>query len=154
MTKNLALVRKQLDARFRKMKVPALHTRPKQGWIRAVRDALGMTSSQLATRLNVSQPRVIALEKGEVDGSVTLQSLLRAAEALNCSLIYALVPNEPLETMVRKQAERMATDLLKIVNHTMGLEDQAVSPTELKRQRQELIEDMLRNKPRQLWNEK
>ncbi|HZZ37352.1 MAG TPA: helix-turn-helix domain-containing protein, partial [Caulobacteraceae bacterium] len=53
--------------------------RPPKGWLRAVRDALGMTTKQLARRLGVSQPRVVALEKGEVDESVTLTSLRRAA---------------------------------------------------------------------------
>ena len=57
-------------------------TRPPKGWLRAIRDALGMTTRQLAARLGVSQPRVVALEKGEVDETLTLAGLRRAAAAL------------------------------------------------------------------------
>ena len=79
--------------------------RPPRGWLRAIRDALGLTTKQLARRLGVSQPRVVALEKGEIEETVTLASLRRAAEALDCRLIYALVPDRPLVDTLRERAE-------------------------------------------------
>ena len=69
-------------------------TRPPRGWLRAIRDALGMTMQQYAGRLGVSQPRIIALEKSEVEDTVTLGTLRRAAAALDCQLVYAVVPND------------------------------------------------------------
>src|SRR6187402_1584857 len=98
------LARKHLDRRLSGLKPVSDWARPPRGWIRAIRDAVGMTAEQLATRIGVSQPRVMAIEKAEARGSLTLQSLTRAAEALDCTLVYALVPNESLDVMVRKRA--------------------------------------------------
>ena len=78
--------------------------RPACGWIRKIRDALGMSTMELAARLGVTRARVSQLEQAEVRGSIPLSSLERAAAALNCRVCYALVPAEPLEQMVRRQA--------------------------------------------------
>ena len=98
---------RHLDKRFSSLRSLAKSQRPPKGWLRAIRDALGMTTSQFAKRLGVSQPRIIELEKSEVDGSVTLQTLQRAAEALGCRLVYALVPKNPRGN-VRERAELVA----------------------------------------------
>src|SRR5258708_3892029 len=94
----------QLDRRFSELKPLAKSARPSRGWIRAIREALGMTTAQLAKRLQVHQPRVIELEKGEATGNITVRSLERAAEALGCKLIYLLVPHEPLTKTIEERA--------------------------------------------------
>src|SRR5271168_4978205 len=99
---------RHLDARFADLRPLAAIHRPPKGWIRAIRDALGMTTAQLARRLGVSQPRIVELEKSEVTGSVTLKTLQRAAEALGCRLVYALVPEKPLAETVRERANHVA----------------------------------------------
>ena len=65
----------QLDKRFAKLK-PLTNeaARPSRGWIRAIREALGMTTGQLAKRLGVHQPRVIELERGEATGNCTVKA--------------------------------------------------------------------------------
>ena len=120
--------------------------RPPKGWIRAIRDALGMTTRQYAVRLGVHPSRIGALEKDEVDETVTLGSLRRAAEALNCRLVYTLVPNEPLTTMLRRQAEKKADEQLQRVGHSMRLENQELTVADHRRQ-QELLKqaDALRD---------
>ena len=127
-------------------------TRPPKGWLRAIRDALGMTTRQLAARLGVSQPRVVALEKGEVDETLTLAGLRRAAEALDCALVYALVPNRPLVDTLRARAEQTADDQLNRMNHTMRLENQALTSADQGRQRELLIDQLLRGNHRRLWD--
>jgi predicted DNA-binding mobile mystery protein A len=77
---------------------------PPRGWVRAIRDALVMSTFELGQRMGVSASNVSKLERAERAGSVQLASLERAARALNCRLWYVLVPNEPLEQMVRRQA--------------------------------------------------
>jgi predicted DNA-binding mobile mystery protein A len=113
-----------------------------------------MTTAQLARRLGVSQPRIVELEHSEVSGGVTLNTLQRAAEALGCRLVYALVPERPLADTMRERAETVAGRQLADVEHTMRLEDQAVTSRavskELRRQR---IEELLR-RPARLWDEK
>jgi predicted DNA-binding mobile mystery protein A len=152
MIKNTAIARQQLDKRFAKMQPLDIFARPPRGWIRAIRDSLGMTASQLAARLGVSKPRVVVIEQGEVEGSLTLHSLQRAAEALNCTLIYALVPNRPLDETVRTQAAAIASERLAAVEYSMQLENQAVSPSDAKRHREQLIEQILRDEIRRLWD--
>src|ERR1700722_8381925 len=95
-----------LDRRFKALGPLVQNPRPPKGWLRAIRDALGMTTAQFARRLGVSQPRIIELEKSEVTGGVTLNTLQRAAEALGCRLVYALVPERALADTVRERAEQ------------------------------------------------
>ena len=92
------LARKNLDRRLTGLRPAVFLARPPRGWLRAIREALGMTTGQMAKRLGVSQPRVIALEKDEQRGAVTLETLRRAAEALDCTLVYALAPTSPSKT--------------------------------------------------------
>ncbi|NRR31881.1 mobile mystery protein A [Oxalobacteraceae bacterium] len=98
--------------------------RPDTGWINAIRKALGMTTRQLAERMGVAQSTVVALEQSEADDKINLQSLLRAAEALDCELRYALVPRQSLEAKVEQQAEYVARKAVNRVTHTMRLEAQ------------------------------
>jgi predicted DNA-binding mobile mystery protein A len=131
----------------------AFSARPPRGWLRAIRDALGLTTKQFARRLGVSQPRVVALERGEVDETVTLASLRRAAEAMDCQLVYAMVPKRPLVDMLRERAEVKADEQIAGVNHTMRLENQALTADDQRRQREILIDQLLRGNLSRLWDE-
>ena len=145
---------RHLDQRFAGLRALANSPRPSKGWLRAIRNALGMTSAQLARRLGVSQPRIVELEQSEVSGKVTLNTLQRAAEALGCRLVYVLVPEKPLAETVRDRAELLAQRQQLDVEHTMRLEDQAVgSKTASRELRERLIEQLLR-RPARLWDEK
>jgi predicted DNA-binding mobile mystery protein A len=145
---------RHLDKRFAALRPLTESARPPKGWLRAVRDALGMTTAQYARRLGVSQPRIIELEQSEASGGVTLNTLQRAAEALGCRLVYVLAPEKPLADTVRERAETVATRQLADIEHTMRLENQAVADKQfirgLHRQR---IEELLR-RPARLWDEK
>src|ERR1035437_9552462 len=96
--------RSHLDQRFKALGPVARYSPPLRGWIKAVREALGMTTAQLARRLGVKQPSVVAIEQSEAKGTIELATLRRVAEALDCTLIFALVPNKPLEAIVRDRA--------------------------------------------------
>lgn len=143
-----------LDSRFATLR-PLLKTqRPPKGWLRAVRDALGMTTKQFARRLGVSQPRIVELEQSEASGTVTLNTLNRAAEALGCRLVYALVPEKPLADTVLERAELLARQRQVAVEHTMRLEDQAVKDKRAARALYEQIVEDLLQRPARLWDEK
>jgi predicted DNA-binding mobile mystery protein A len=144
---------RSLDKRFATLRPLAKSQRPPKGWLRAIRDALGLTTAQLARRLGVSQPRITELEKSEVSGTVTLHTLQRAAEALGCRFVYALVPEKPLAETVRERAELLAQRRLAAVEHTMRLEDQSVKEkTAAKELRQQFIDELLR-RPARLWDD-
>ena len=109
-----------------------------------------MSSAQLAQRLGVKQPSVVALEQSEAKGTIALATLRRAAEALNCTLIYALVPNQPLESMVRERAREVARRRRAPIEHSMLLEDQAVNAQDGEAR---LAEFILELNPARLWDE-
>jgi predicted DNA-binding mobile mystery protein A len=145
---------RHLDQRFSKLRPLAEIQRPPKGWVRAIRDALGMTTAQLGRRLKVSQPRIVELEHAEVNGGVSLHTLQRAAEALGCRLVYALVPVKPLAEIVRTRAEEVAALRSSSVEHTMLLEDQAVLDKKAARELRERVIDELMRHPARLWDEK
>lgn len=126
MKRPAAQARRSLDARLEPLREVAHGPAPHRGWIRAIRDALGMSTADLAARMGVVQSRVSAIERAEASGSIKLDTLRRAAEALGCDLVYVLVPRMSLGDMVRAQARRKASSHLEIVGHHMRLEDQSI----------------------------
>jgi predicted DNA-binding mobile mystery protein A len=146
------IVRRQLDATLAKFSEAGSVQSPAKGWIRAVREALGMSGKQLARRLQVSQPRVFKLEQGEPTGALTLKTMQQVAEALDCVFVYALVPRTSLEETVRTQARMVAAERLQRVSHTMLLEGQALSSAEQKASLDAAIEELVRETPRDLWD--
>lgn len=118
------VARSRLDERLAAAQVP---TRPHRGWVRAIRDVLGMSTAELATRMGIAQQRVSAIEKAEADRTVQLDTLDRAAAALGCRVAYVLVPVDgTLHDMVWAQARNRAAHELAAVDTTMRLEDQQV----------------------------
>jgi predicted DNA-binding mobile mystery protein A len=108
MTKISVQQRRYLDARLARLRLVVEEPRPPRGWIRAVRDALGMSSAELAARLAIGQSSVSELERSETRDAIRLGSLRRAADALECDLVYFLVPRSTLDESVREQARRKA----------------------------------------------
>lgn len=144
---------RQLDQRFWALRPFADTRRPPKGWIRAVRNALGMTSAQFAHRLGIAQPSAIELEKSEAGRSITLRTLERAAEALGCRVVYVLIPEKPLEEVLRERATLVANKRLTAVEHTMRLEDQGVPGKKVRNDLQKKIVEELLQKPARLWDE-
>lgn len=125
--------------------------RPSEGWIRVIRTALGMSVRQLAERIGVTQQSASRLETNEADDSITLKSLRKAAEAMDCKLVYALVPNEgSLERIIEKQALKKAKAIVDPVDHTMQLEAQGVGDSESKIK--QLAEEMAKELNSKLWD--
>jgi predicted DNA-binding mobile mystery protein A len=151
MKTNRQRARQTLDERLLSMKPAERYTPPPTGWIRAIRSALGMTGVQLAQRLKVSPQTAEALEKSEANGTIQLKTLRRAAEALDCRLVYALVPNTSLEEAVRTRARKIARRDLGRVAHTMTLEAQGTGDEDLDARIEDYIRDALRE--RDLWRE-
>lgn len=125
-----AQARSRLDGHLNRLRLLGDEPRPHKGWIRAIRDALGMSGRELADRMGVSQQTVPDIERSEQRGTIKLETLQRAADALDCDLVYFLRPRRSLEELVALQAERKASQHLSWVAHHSRLEDQAVSDEE------------------------
>jgi len=145
--------RRQLDKRLNILSISDVFKRPPRGWIKAIREALGMTTAQLARRIGVSQPRVVAIEKAERQGSITLDSLERAARALDCRVVYALIPKKPLNDLVEDRARIVAEKLLQSARHSMALEAQRLDRSDEEEQLKRLSERLIRRAGSGLWDD-
>jgi len=145
--------RHQLGKRLNLIKDIESLTPPPRGWVKAVREALGMTTAQLARRLGVSQPRVVDIEKAEAKGAITLDSLERAARALNCQLVYALVPNKSLDALVEERARLLAEKQLAAIRHNMALEAQDVDARDEREQFERLVRQLVEQSGSALWKD-
>lgn len=144
------LATRRLDQKLATLQVPAV---PRGGWVRAIRNALGMTQAQLAKRMGIARQSAASLETDELNGNVTLARLMRAAEELGCELRYLLVPTEPLEDMVANQARRRAAQKLERVNQSQALEASAMSANSLSNGVADLARELEMNRAADLWDE-
>lgn len=128
-------------------------TAPPRGWIRAIRESLGMTARQLAARMGVGTSRIPVIEKAEISGATTLRTLRQAAAAMNCAFVYAFVPIEPLDDIVRERAVQKARRDVACLDHTMRLENQALRKSDLDEELQRTIDLILAGSLRELWDD-
>jgi predicted DNA-binding mobile mystery protein A len=140
--------RSHLDERFQELGPVSRYRPPVRGWIKAVREALGMTTEQLGKRLGIKQPTLVAIEQSEAKGSIELATLRRVAEALDCTLVYALVPNKSLEAAVRDRARAFQRKRRAPIEHSMLLEDQSVKGKDTEAQLDEILRE---TNPRLFW---
>ncbi|MCV9947460.1 mobile mystery protein A [Rhizobium sp. BT-175] len=150
--KQATLARKQLERRLDPLRKLEL-INPPRGWMKAVREALGMSTRQLAARMGAAPSRIPAIEKAEVSGATTLRTLRQAAAAMNCTLVYAFVPVKPLDEILRERAEEKAAQDVARLDHTMRLENQSLLKSDLEDERRRLVDTMLGGSPRRLWED-
>jgi len=104
--------------------------RPQKGWIRAIREASGVTVREMARRLRRAPSVAAHLEGSEAEYRITLGRLRDAADALGCQLVYALVPKNgsvgSIQELAEEHARTKAAENVRAVEHSMALEDQAV----------------------------
>ena len=117
-----------------------------KGWINSVREAIGMTALQLAKRLGVTQPRIVAMEKNE--DNLKLSTFKKVAQAMNCEFVYYFKPKTSLQKIVEDQAVVKASEIYKDVNLNMSLEAQGISVEEAVN---DLAQDFINNKTKQIW---
>ena len=146
-----AVARRHLDARLNRDASVASLQRPPKGWVKAIREALGMTTAHLAQRMGIAQSSVVTLEQSEALGRIRLDTLQRAASALDCRLVYALVPNQPLETLVQSRRRELAERQLAAVEQSMSLENQSVTDKEARERQLQSASERIDAKT--LWND-
>ena len=153
MIKKQKLVREQLEATLENHRALSAVNVPQKGWIRAIRDALGMSAKQLAYRMNVTQQSVARVEKDEPTGSVTIKTMRKTAEALNCQFVYGFIPKTSLDEIIRSKAKEVAKKRLAEASQTMALEAQSLSEEENQTVLSEMVEEIVNNPPSNLWND-
>lgn len=150
--RSASLRRRQIDRMLRGVHYLRTIAVPQRGWIAEVRGVIGMRAAQLAARLGVTQSAVSQFERAEADGSITLRTLAKVAQGLDCRLVYAFVPEQSFEDLVQDRARLVAQEMVGAVGHTMALEDQQLGQDEQQETIEELAETLARTLPRELWD--
>lgn len=132
----------------------ALQSVPQGGWVRTMREALGMSTRQLGLLAKISQPGIAKLERAERDGGISLRRLRQIAAVLDCHLVYALVPQRPLDQMVRERAERLARERLEVSPHPLGPDNPPSAGETYDERVRRHADEILHGTWRKLWNER
>ena len=127
--------------------------RPRKGWIKAVRESIGMTAQQLATRMKLkNHASIFAFEKREKEKTITLKAIEDAAKAMGCNLVYAIVPaGKSFDSLVEERALKIAAQMIRKVSHSMKLENQSVTQDYQSQQTQELVKELKEKLDPRLW---
>lgn len=144
---------RQVDSALAPFRENPAMDRPNSGWIRAIREASGMSIRQLAERMGASKTTAATIERNEAAETVKLSSLRAVGEALDCDLVYALVPRATLEDSVRRRARLVAERIVGRVSQSIDLEHQAIPVDERERQISDLAERLWQEMPQELWDD-
>ena len=126
---------------------------PPTGWVKAIRNAIGMSMLQLGNRLSITKQSVQDIERREKDGSVTIKALREAAKALDMQLVYGFVPNDgSLEALIDRKAKELATHIVQRTSNTMKLEDQENSKQRIEKAIEERAAIIKHEMPKTLWD--
>jgi predicted DNA-binding mobile mystery protein A len=100
--------------------------KPARGWLRAVREAIGLSQKEVATRMMVKRQSYAQFEAAEQSGSISLSSMRRAAEAMDCELVCFVIPRETVAHSFRDLAQihDPAARHLKATDHSTALKAQ------------------------------
>lgn len=124
---------------------------PGGGWLRAVREALGLTVRQQAARLGIAVATLHKSEQSESGERISLAQLRKLAEGLDCELVYGLVPRKPLSEVVQERARRLAESEILGVAHSMSFEEQRPRDGYLRKQLDQRRAELLSGKWSKLW---
>jgi predicted DNA-binding mobile mystery protein A len=150
---NNKLIIRQLDRKMEDLQPLKKLSIASNGWLSTIRKSLNMSQRQLGTRLDITPQGVRDVEKRELEGTITLNTLKQFADALDMHLVYALVPkDDSLEKMIRIKAREMATKIVMRTSTTMKLEDQENSSERIEEAIAELTEEFVRTTPKNLWD--
>jgi predicted DNA-binding mobile mystery protein A len=126
---------------------------PPEGWLRTVRNALGMSAAQLAEKMGVTRARIAQAEHAELSGSITLKTMEAMAKAMGCRFVYAVIPEGRIEDIILAQARKKATTLVGTASKHMALEDQTLPNERITERVERLTREIAREMPRNFWSD-
>ena len=126
---------------------------PNEGWLATVRKALGMSVVQLAARRGVTRAQIAKLERTELQGSVTLGTMKKMAEAMGCRFVYSVVPDDRVETLIDQQARKKALKLVNKAGQHMALEAQSLSTELIHFEVKRVMQELKDKPPTDFWDD-
>lgn len=143
----------QAVSQFGSLSMLPNHGLPKEGWLRTVRTALGMSGTQLAKKLGVTKARISKAEQDEPHGSVTLKTMHTMAQAMDCKFVYAIVPKQNVEDVIKERAIEKARTQVKTASTHMALEAQSLSKEQLEFEIERIAAQIMDKMPSDFWND-
>jgi predicted DNA-binding mobile mystery protein A len=128
---------------------------PPEGWLRTVRNALGMSGAELAKKMGVTRARVAQAEQAELTGGITLKSMQATAEAMGCRFVYAIIPpSEHIEDIITAQARKKAMAIVGTASTHMALENQKLPDDKIAWEVERLTREIAQEMPPDFWRDK
>ena len=84
--------RLELERQMRPYRRARQNARPPEGWLRAMRLAVGLPVERVAQTMGVTPKMVFQTERSEQKKRISMAQLERMARALECDVVYGLVP--------------------------------------------------------------
>ena len=126
---------------------------PPIGWIKAIRNGIGMSMEQLGKKLSITKQGVMDIEKREKEGAITIKSMQEIAKAIDMQFVYGFVPDaDSLDQMIEMRALEMATKIVQRTSNTMKLEDQENSKERIEKAIKERAAEIINKTPKILWD--
>ncbi|MFP4472867.1 MAG: mobile mystery protein A [Candidatus Omnitrophota bacterium] len=150
---DMRLIRRQVQEKIAVLKKFSDMGMPEKGWIKTIRESLGMTTGEMAGKTGLDQSRISRLEKAEPSGRLTVSSLQKIAKGLGMRFVYGFVGEKTLEQMVRDQAQKIARKRMKRLDNTMALEEQGLSDTDKQAALKDMVDKIMMERPKDFWND-
>lgn len=126
---------------------------PPIGWIKAIRNGIGMSMEQLGKKLSITKQGVMDIEKREKKGAITIKSMQEIGKAMDTQFVYGFVPKAgSLEQMIEYRALEIASKIVERTSTTMKLEDQANSKERIEKAIKERATEIINKTPKILWD--
>jgi len=99
--------RMDLEGQLRPFRRARKARRPSQGWLRAMRQATGISVREIAEHMKFTPKMVFQMERSEQQDTITLERLGEMARAMQCDLVYGIVPwHRSIEDRAMELVER------------------------------------------------
>jgi predicted DNA-binding mobile mystery protein A len=151
--RNNKLQFQQLNEKLAQLTVLQHVNVPPIGWIKSIRNGIGMSMEQLGKKLSITKQGVMDIEKREKEGAITIKSMQELAKALDLKFVYGFVPNSgSLAQMIETRALEIASKIVERTSTTMKLEDQANSKERVEKAIKERASEIINKTPKILWD--
>jgi DNA-binding XRE family transcriptional regulator len=100
-----SMERKRLDEEMRPFRKAGLDKNPTNGLLRVLRKVLRVPIAEIAEKVGVARSTLFDFEVRELDCSITLRSMCRVADAMDCKMVYGIVPlhGKTMEELVEER---------------------------------------------------
>jgi len=143
----------QLNEKMDKLTVLQHLIMPPIGWIKAIRNGIGMSMEQLGKKLSITKQAVMDIEKREKEGAITIKSMQEIAKVIDMKFVYGFVPNAgSLEQMIETRSLEIATKIVQRTSTSMKLEDQVNSKERIEKVIKERAAEIINKTPKILWD--